>query len=180
MDTDVRALCFDRAGRLWIGTIGSGLFVRKQDGIIVRVLDPNEPDRRVMRAIAMTRNGDLWIGTHAGLIRLSHTGMDFLRVANSASSDFGSVFVDRDDSVWLSAGSLSHYAGGKERTIELGALRGERIRGVYRDSSGDLWVGDGWKWGIPPRAWQSSCTRARINRYHWFPRSTRRLDLDWG
>lgn len=141
IDADVRALSFDQTGRLWIGTIGDGLFVMMKDGVIARVLEPIEPDRRVMRSLTTTRNGDLWIGTYAGLIRLSHTGMDFLRVSTSANSDFGSVFVDRDDSVWRSAGSLSRYAGGQERTFEFAALRRERIRDVYRDTSGAFWVG---------------------------------------
>jgi ligand-binding sensor domain-containing protein/signal transduction histidine kinase len=140
-DADVRALCFDQTGRLWIGTIGDGLLVRRRDGTIVRVLDPNDPDRRVMRAMAATRNGDLWLGTHAGVIRLSHTGMDFLKMSTSAMSDFGSVFVDRDDSVWLSVGNLSLYADGKGHTFKLAALGKERIRVVYRDLSGAFWVG---------------------------------------
>lgn len=141
IDADVRALRFDQTGRLWIGTIGDGLFVRMQNGVVVRVLEPNDPDRKVMRALAATQNEDLWIGTNAGLIRLSHTGMDFLRLSTSAISDFGSVFVDRDDSVWLSAGNLSRYGGGEERTIKLAALGRERIRVVYRESSGAFWVG---------------------------------------
>ncbi|HKO20747.1 MAG TPA: two-component regulator propeller domain-containing protein [Acidobacteriaceae bacterium] len=140
-DADVRALCFDQNGSLWIGTIGEGLLVRSPDGGVVRVLEPDDPDRRVMRAISVTRNGDLWIGTHAGLIRMSHTGIDFLRIPTSAISDFGSVFVDRDDSVWLCAGDVSHYVNGEEHRFKLPSLATERIRVVYRDHSGAFWVG---------------------------------------
>lgn len=140
-DEDIRTLTFDQSGVLWIGTVGNGLFMRKQGGSIVQVLDPKEPDRRVMRSIVNTRNGDLWIGTDAGLYRLSHTGMDFLRISNHRPSDFGSVFFDRDNSVWLSAGNLTRFAGGTERTIMLPQLKGLQIRAAYRDSSGAFWVG---------------------------------------
>jgi signal transduction histidine kinase len=141
VDADVRALCFDQTGKLWIGTIGSGVFLRMPDGVIVRELDPDEPNCRAVRSIVNIQNGDLWIGTQAGLIRLSNTGMDVLRMSNSRTSDFGSVFLDRDDSVWLSAGNLSRYAGGDKHTVELAALKRMQIRAVYREVSGAFWVG---------------------------------------
>ncbi|HEU5406501.1 MAG TPA: two-component regulator propeller domain-containing protein [Nitrospira sp.] len=115
--------------------------MRKKDGRIVRVLNPSEPSRKVMRVIFCTRDGDLWIGTDAGLYRLSHTGMDFLRVSNNRPSDFGSVFVDHNGLVCLSAGNLNCYEGGKKRDVKLPELKGAQFRAVYRDSSGTLWVG---------------------------------------
>jgi ligand-binding sensor domain-containing protein/signal transduction histidine kinase len=141
VDADVRTLCFDSSGRLLIGTIGSGVLLRMRDGAIVRELNPNEPDYRAIRAIVSVRNGDLWIGTHAGLIRLSHTGMDFLKASSSGTSDFGSVFLDRDDSAWLSAGALSRFTAGEEQAVRLTGLKNVQIRAVYREPSGAFWVG---------------------------------------
>jgi signal transduction histidine kinase len=142
MNADVRTLCFDQAGNLWIGTIGSGVLLRMRDsGAIAHELGPNEPDGKAVRTIVSIRNGDLWIGTHGGLIRLSHTGMDFLRMSNSGTADFGSVYLDHDDSVWLSAGTLSHYIGGEQHIVQLAALKGVQVRAVYREPSGAFWVG---------------------------------------
>lgn len=142
INADVRTLCFDQTGNLWIGTIGSGVLLRMRDsGAIVHELGPNELDGKAVRTIVSIRNGDLWIGTHGGLIRLSHTGMDFLRMSNSGTADFGSVYLDRDDSVWLSAGTLSHYSGGEQHAVQLAALKGVQVRAVYRESSGAFWIG---------------------------------------
>jgi ligand-binding sensor domain-containing protein len=141
IDADIRTLCFDAAGKLWIGTIGSGVFLSLPDGAIVRELNPNEPEYRAVRTIVSVRNGDLWIGTHTGLIRLSHTGMDFLKSSNSGTSDFGSVFLDHEDSAWLSAGTLSRFKEGVEQRIKLPGLRNIQIRSVYREPSGAFWVG---------------------------------------
>jgi len=141
VNADVRALCFDQADRLWIGTIGSGVLLRMPDGTITRELDPTEAASNAVRTIVSTRNGDLWIGTHAGLIRLSHTGMDFLKAANTGTADYGSVFLDRDDSVWLSTGNLNHYVNGQDRPISFPGVQGVHIRAVYREPSGAFWIG---------------------------------------
>jgi ligand-binding sensor domain-containing protein/signal transduction histidine kinase len=141
VNADVRALCFDQTGKLWIGTIGSGVLLKMPDGVIIRELDPNEPDYKAVRAIVTVQNGDLWIGTHFGLTRMSHTGMDFVKISNSGTADFGSVFLDVNDTVWLSAGNLSRYSAEKVNIISLPALKGVQIRAVYREPSGAFWIG---------------------------------------
>lgn len=138
---DVRAICFDHAGNLWIGTTGSGVLLRMKNGTLVQELKPRSARYKAVHRIICTRDGDIWIGTQAGLTRLSHTGMDFVKVPNSGTADFGSVFLDHDGSVWLSAGSVSRYVGESISKIKLPALKGVQIRCVYRDASGAFWVG---------------------------------------
>ena len=138
---DIRALEVDSAGNLWIGTIGSGVLRRGREGRIVQALSPTEPGAKAVRAIIHSANGDEWLGTQEGLIRLSPTGMDVVRVRGTAGADYSSVMLDHDGSVWLSAGSLTQFAHDRARLVALPQLAETTIRCTFRGRDGALWVG---------------------------------------
>ena len=108
---NVRSMYRDASGCMWIGTIGSGLLRIGPDGQVSKDGVSSRPGAEVIRALYATKNGDLWLGSQTGLIRLSHTGMSLIATPNASASDPGSLMLDRDGSVWLGAGSISRYDG---------------------------------------------------------------------
>lgn len=138
---DVRTLFSDSSGTVWIGTIGSGVLLCRPDGTLMQALSASERGAKAIRAFARTSNGDLWLGTQDGLMRLSVTGMDFVHVPLAAGTDYSSVFVDRDGSVWLSAGGLSHLVDGVAHSVALPQQARSTIRCIFRERGGALWVG---------------------------------------
>jgi signal transduction histidine kinase/ligand-binding sensor domain-containing protein len=139
--SDVRALVADQTGELWIGTIGAGLQLLKPDGKLQQVLSPSEAEAKAVRALARTQNGDLWVGTQDGLIRFSATGIDLIRVPHAAGADYSSVLLDRDGSVWLSGGNVTHLVHGMPLPVRLPQLSRSMIRCIYRERKGAMWVG---------------------------------------
>lgn len=138
---NVRSLAFDEKGDLWIGTIGAGVLVREKSGSILQAIGPDDPNGRVVRTIVSSHDKDIWIGSQAGLIRLSHTGMDLMKISTGASSDYGSTFVDSDSSIWLSNGIVSRLSNGQIRAINFQGIKKAIVRAVYREPSGAFWVG---------------------------------------
>ncbi|SFS08285.1 Histidine kinase-, DNA gyrase B-, and HSP90-like ATPase [Granulicella pectinivorans] len=138
---DVRNMLQDSRGRLWIATAGNGLLVSRGDLKFVPVGPTEAHVSRVILALALDTDRDLWIGTQAGLTRFSDSGMTLWDVSSAVKTDFASVFLDRDGSVWLNAGDVTRLVEGKQTSLHFPSLGSFRIRSVLRAAQGALWVG---------------------------------------
>jgi ligand-binding sensor domain-containing protein/signal transduction histidine kinase len=139
----VRVLRQTRDGTLWVGTIGSGLYSIRSNG--EPVLFAGGPPSKSIFNLYEDREGNLWIGSQIGMERLSRSAMSLLPLPGSPDADFGSVFVDRDGSVWACSTSLYREHDGVMRKEVLRGLQGVTIRNLLRASDGSLWVGtEGW------------------------------------
>jgi ligand-binding sensor domain-containing protein len=123
------------------GTVGDGLIIRGKSGHLIRAYEQDPQSSIVNLSFAEDSSGDLWAGTQSGLVRFSNTGMTLWRIANTSGSDFGTVFIDRDNSVWLSTGKVTRLAKGNQEEIRFRSLDGLRVRATFRDAFGALWVG---------------------------------------
>jgi ligand-binding sensor domain-containing protein/signal transduction histidine kinase len=161
---DVRAL-YEDDDLLWVGTRGNGL----------SILDLAPPRFEVIGndsvlAVARTRDGSLWLGTDAGLVRQWPGGAEtrYTHVEGDRDSlvhdTVASLLVDRQGNLWVgSFGGLDRVAG--DRVAAAGApesrLRFDhvnllpggadaldtntradlRVRALLEDHRGRLWVG---------------------------------------
>jgi ligand-binding sensor domain-containing protein/two-component sensor histidine kinase len=139
--SNVRCLLVDRRDQLWIGTVGEGLLIRSRTGHFSDASDADPLPSRVILACASDSSGDLWVGTQAGLVRFSNTGMNLRRIASSRKADYGSLLDDRDGAVWFVSGTLTRLYRGSEKQVHLPELRDLQIIALYREPSGALWVG---------------------------------------
>jgi len=110
---DVRAICEDRSGKLWLGTLGAGLnyFDPETGQFTSRVSDPKNPsslsnDR--VSAIYQDRAGTLWIGTDDGINKLDRGQGKFMALVNalenpqnSSQNRIWSVCKDRRGALWI-------------------------------------------------------------------------------
>ena len=136
----VRTLLEDDDGTLWIGTIGEGL-TRYQNGQFLKLPAGTFPSNTILGSFSGSEH-NIWIGTQAGLVRLNKTAASTLVLPDFADADFGTIFCDRDGTLWVSGTHLFHVIGRGARMLHFtGPLSNVRIRTVFRDSSGTLWLG---------------------------------------
>ncbi len=137
----VRTLMEDDDGTLWIGTIGEGL-IRYQNGHFSTLsAGATLPSNTILSSFSGSQH-NIWIGTQTGLVRLNKTAASTLVLPDFADADFGTIFADRDGTLWVSSTHLFHLNGRHAQMMHpSGPLANVRIRNVFRDSSGTLWYG---------------------------------------
>lgn len=167
---EIKALCEDRFGDLWIGTWGSGICkLNPRSGSFTHYRhDPANSyalgNDRVL-SIMEDRAGTIWIGTegNGGLYRFESETEHFQRFEVSAPGSLGealisTLFEDQAGDLWIgTAGDgLGRYdrrtgtfQGYRHDPADPHSLSNNHIYTLYQDHSGNLWVG----------------TAARLNRF---------------
>jgi len=145
---------------LWIGTIGQGAFIWR-DGLLSPAPEAPEFPSRTVLSLFEDAESNMWMGTQVGMLRFSHSPIHLVPLPNASDSDFETVTADRDGSMWVGSTYLSHVVNGSAIPFVFPELHGARVRNVFRDNSGALWLGtDGqglfWlKSGSPTRQFTS-------------------------
>jgi len=136
----VRSLRETSDGTLWIGMIGHGIYVYRGRRFTKITAPGILPSNTVLNLFEdMERN--IWVGTQVGMLRLSKTPVRTAELPDAADSDFGTIYADRSGDLWVAATHLFRFQNGKAARYQFPGLGGVRIRNVFRDSSGTLWIG---------------------------------------
>ncbi len=137
----VRALMTDHSGNLWIGSIGGGL-MEYANGRFTRIAAPEAAPSSTVLALFEDNERNIWVGMQTGLLRLSLTAMSTFPLPDAANADFGTVYSDRDGSVWV-AGTHLYRINPRRDGAQLVAppVPGVRVRSVFHDRTGALWIG---------------------------------------
>jgi signal transduction histidine kinase/ligand-binding sensor domain-containing protein len=137
----VRVVREDHDGTMWVGSIGAGL-MRYRDNHLARVATPEDPPSSTVLALFEDSEENIWVGLQTGLLRLSRTAMSTFPLPGAQNADFGTVYSDRDGSLWV--GSTHLYRIPPQRNaaqLMPDPGPGMRVRSVFRDSAGRWWVG---------------------------------------
>ncbi|MEM8600883.1 MAG: ATP-binding protein, partial [Bacteroidota bacterium] len=144
---DPLSLLEDRAGRLWIGHNGQGLWRRDPNGRIVRYSSTDGLPTDVVRVLAEDALGRLWAGTDGGLVRL-HVTTDSTRFEAFTTDDGlaeNAVFALMEDldappgTFWIGGGALlSRLTTESDGALRFDALDHERM--LLDDGQGALWT----------------------------------------
>ncbi len=130
-DASFNTVFQDREGRIWMG--GDFLYWFDQRRF------QRVPGLGDVRAIAQTRDGDLWFGGYGGLYRWRSGVLSHFSVG---SWPVKSIQEDRDGSLWIgvpmeqSRGGLYRFRGGKADPVS--ALSG--VRQMIPNRDGGFWV----------------------------------------
>jgi len=133
----------DAQNKLWIGTWNGGMYVRDGDRFqIVRGLETwTEP----VTALLRDRQGGLWIGGKAGLLRYDPGKQPPSRLAeNLAKGDVRAVAEGRDGTIWFgtSGGGLGKLKNGNDQWFhKADGLASENIGCLYFENDDTLWIG---------------------------------------
>ena len=136
----IRSLREAPNGELWAGAIGEGIF-RIRGNRVTRLQAPSPLVSNTVLSIFADADRNLWIGTQAGMMRLSRTPVRVLALPTAADSDFGTVALDTDGSLWAASNQLVHVQGGHAAAFRFPGLGEERVRNVLRSRDGSLWIG---------------------------------------
>jgi len=136
----IRALRELPNGELWAGATSGGVF-RVVGQRVIRLQAPSPLISNTVYSIFIDSERDLWIGTLAGIMRLSRMQARILALPEAVRSDFGTVSLDSDDSLWAAANQLVHIRDGIAHPMKFPALGKTRIRTVIRARDGSLWIG---------------------------------------
>src|SRR5262245_17061564 len=101
----------------------------------------------VVRAIAQTQDGYLWLGTELGLVRFDGVRAvpwTFPSNQRLANSSILSLLATRDGSLWI--GTTAGLARWKNGTLtQYAELAGVRILALLEDRSGTVWAGSSFR-----------------------------------
>jgi ligand-binding sensor domain-containing protein/signal transduction histidine kinase len=136
----IRSLREAPSGELWAGAIGGGIF-RIRGNRVTRLKAPSPLISNTVLSIFADSDRNLWLGTQAGMMRLSRTPVRVLALSEAADSDFGTVALDTDGSLWAASNQLVHVRGDKAVPFKFPALGDARVRNVLRSRDGSLWIG---------------------------------------
>jgi signal transduction histidine kinase/streptogramin lyase len=118
--SDIRSIAEDRAGNLWIGTVGQGIF-RMRNGEVTHVENYSAPDAR---SVFCDSRGDLWVGSMgSGLFRLRNGGFNAFTssdglpcdsIISMVEDDAGNLWMSSDNGIFgLRLRSIEDYVPGR-------------------------------------------------------------------
>ena len=136
----VRVLRQTSDGVLWIGMIGQGIRTRTGDKFTAMTAPDWLPSNTVLN-IFEDDEQNLWIGTQAGVLRLTKTPVRIVPLPHSADSDFGTIYRDRDGTLWVVSTDVFRLRNGIAEPYAFPGLGHIPVRNVYRDRGGAFWVG---------------------------------------
>jgi ligand-binding sensor domain-containing protein/signal transduction histidine kinase len=137
----VRVLRQTAGGALWIGTIGQGAN-EFAGGKLTRITAPASLPSNTVLNFFEDGEGNFWIGTQSGMLRLTQEPASILPLPKANDSDFGTIYRDRDGGFWIGSTLLFRMKDGAlTPQILLGIGSQVHVRNVFRDRGGALWVG---------------------------------------
>jgi len=136
----VRVLRQTPDGSLWVGTIGQGLF-RLAGGTFTSITAPDSLPSNTVLNVFEDDEKNIWIGTQAGMLRLTRTPVRIIPLPQSADSDFGTLYLDHDGTLWVVSTHVFQVRNGVARAWSYPGLEPLHARNIFRDRAGDLWIG---------------------------------------
>lgn len=136
----VRVLRETSDGTLWIGTIGRGLFTYR-DGQLAKVPVPDPLPSNTILNLYEDIEGNIWIGTQGGMVRLIRTPVRTVPLPDASDSDAETIYQDTNGDLWVAAVNLFRVHNGKAKAYSFPGISGVRVRNVFRDREGALWIG---------------------------------------
>jgi PAS domain S-box-containing protein len=139
----VYALFEDRDRTLWAGT-GDGRLNRFDGRGFTTVRFQPEGSRAKVACIAQDKDGTLWVGTRGGGLWARRGGRFEPVTSGDRPPGWGiySIHFDSDGTMWLgtSEGLYRRDAGGFTHCLQEPDLGREKVFGLCRDGSGNLWL----------------------------------------
>jgi len=136
----VRVLRQFSDGSLWVGTIGEGIR-RLESGKMLAITAPDSLPSNTVLNFFEDDEKNLWIGTQAGMVRLTRTPLRMVPLPQAVDSDFGTVFAERNGLLWVVSTDVFQVRNGIATPWAHPQLPHLRARNIFRDRAGALWIG---------------------------------------
>ncbi len=142
-DVPIRNIFRDRAGTLWFGTDGRGVYHQTSSGLL-HFLAPSRLVNNFVRGFLEAMDGTLWIATDEGVTRIRGEHVENLRMIDGlAYFSTRCLLEDRTGDVWIGTErGLSHWHRGRfVQDSVTSALAREKVWSMLEASDGSLWFG---------------------------------------
>lgn len=130
-------------GAFWLGTTGNGLVVFK-DTVVHHFTSYRELTGDVILTIKKTSDGDIWVGTNAGITIFSVDGIKKITAEDGlVRGDIRSIFEDRDGVIWVGSygAGLSRIEDGRITSYTASdGLFENIVSRITEDINGNLWM----------------------------------------
>jgi ligand-binding sensor domain-containing protein/signal transduction histidine kinase len=136
----VRFLRETSDGTLWIGTIGHGIY-KYRNGQFSQMTAPGSLPSNTALNLFEDIEKNIWIGTQAGMLRLSKTPIQTVALPDAGDYDAETVYEDHNGDLWIAAANLFRFHDGKATRVSFPGISDVRVRNVFRDNEGELWIG---------------------------------------
>jgi signal transduction histidine kinase/ligand-binding sensor domain-containing protein len=136
----VRFLQETSDGTLWIGTIGHGIYKYWKHAFSQMTAPGSLPSNTALNLFEDIEN-NIWVGTQAGMLRLSKTPIQTVSLPDAGDYDAETVYQDSNQDLWIAAANLFRFHDGKATRVNFPGVSGVRVRNVFRDKEGALWIG---------------------------------------
>ncbi|MCI0411752.1 histidine kinase [bacterium] len=143
-DPEVFTMAEDHEGTLWVGTREGVNWIR--NGKISAFPLQKQLPNLFIRALFVTRDGAVWIGTYGGGLARYHDGkLRTYTTRDGLGNDFiRHIFEDRRGSIWISTygGGLCRFSNGRFQQYTVKDGLSYNVTGpIYEDADGVLWIG---------------------------------------
>lgn len=143
-DDAVASLAVDSQGHLIAGTVNRGLFRATPQGLERFSRAGGLPNNRVP-ALFVDREGSIWAGTNAGLIRFADTPFASFDTHQGLADNYVRSLLELPDGSVLigSSGGLDRWKDGRITPVsrEEGGIGNEAVLSLARGRDGSVWVG---------------------------------------
>src|ERR1700683_1922097 len=112
----VRFLRETSDGTLWIGTIGHGIYKYREHRFSQITAPDNLPSNTALNLFEDIEK-NIWIGTQAGMLRLSKTPIQAVALPDAGDYDAETVYQDHNGDLWIAAANLFRFHDGKATEI---------------------------------------------------------------
>jgi len=136
----VRFLQETSDGTLWIGTIGHGIYKYWKHEFSQMTAPESLPSNTALNLFEDIES-NIWVGTQAGMLRLSKTPIQTVTLPDAGDYDAETVYEDRNGDLWIAAANLFRFRDGIATRVRPPGISGVRVRNVFRDDEGALWIG---------------------------------------
>jgi len=141
----VRTLLQTGDGTLWIGTIGGGLWTANigvdRNVALNRVSRPSLLPSDTVLSIFEDDQKQIWVGTQAGLVRLTQTPVRLIPLPEGGDPDFETISGDSRGTIWVAAQRLYLIRNEVARPFQDGIHSQFGVRNIFRARDGALWIG---------------------------------------
>jgi ligand-binding sensor domain-containing protein/signal transduction histidine kinase len=127
-------------GTLWIGTIGHGVYKYRNHEFSQMTAPASLPSNTALNLFEDFES-NIWVGTQAGMLRLSKTPIQTVTLPDAGDYDAETVYGDHNGDLWIAAADLFRFRDDKATRVHLPGISGVRVRNIFRDDEGDLWIG---------------------------------------
>lgn len=127
-------------GLFWVSILGRGTIAYRLDERS-RLSSPAFVPSDTVLTVFEDSEQDVWLGTETGMLRLSRTPLNVVRLEHASESDFGTIYQDREGRLWAAGTRLYRLHDGVPALYHSPLPDGVRVRQVFEDRDSSMWFG---------------------------------------